>query len=155
MKSLCHCIFFLLCMMNARGQGAFWCSVILNGQLIHAALSKPLYFQPEKSNNASLQPQVIYKFFHVKRLHAKVDLVWETTFECSNSGFEIQRKTSSGEWQKVAFVFSQATDGNSNGVLTYEYTDVNTGTGPSQYRLKQLDLDRSITYSEVRNIGGY
>lgn len=98
---------------------------------------------------------VNFKSFTVKRLSTKVDLVWETTWECNSRGFEIQRKVSDGEWQKVAFVFSQAPAGNSIVLLTYEYTDVNTGRSESQYRLRQIDNDLQTAFSEVRRIGGY
>jgi len=111
----------------------------------------------ERGRNSDQPPAhlVVYKSFSVQRLRSKVDLVWETSWECNNSGFEIQRKTGDGEWQKVAFVFSQALHGNSNTLLTYEFTDVNTSKVKSQYRLRLVDKDQSAAFSEERNVRGY
>jgi hypothetical protein len=116
------------------------------------------YYQIDNNKRESAQSKelpVRYKSFTAKRLRTKVDLVWETTWESNNSGFEIQRKMGEGPWQKVAFVFSQAIEGSSNAELTYEYTDVNTVKAESQYRLRQIDKDQQTSFSEVRSIESY
>lgn len=156
MKAIYLCIFFSLCVFAAKVQASYRYDADNSCLLISTACSNPSYVANSEaySEHWSDLP-VIYKSFNAKRLRSKVDLIWETTYECDNLGFEIQRKVGNNEWHKVAFVFSKAADGNSSGLLTYEYTDVNTGKALSQYRLKQLDSDRSVAYSEVRNIGGY
>jgi hypothetical protein len=93
-------------------------------------------------------------YFEAKRNKEKVVLAWETATEIKNSGFDIQRKVGNEEWKSIAFMFSQANDGNSNSVLKYTYTDNNTAKGMSQYRLRQVDTDKRSTLSEVRSVRG-
>jgi hypothetical protein len=94
------------------------------------------------------------KSFNAKRHKDKVDLSWETVMELNNSGFDVQRKIGNEEWKTIAFVFSQANAGNSNALLTYEYTDINPTKGITQYRLRQVDIDTRYTISEVRSVRG-
>ena len=139
-------------------QTHLYSSADLVSNIISDAYTHSSYYRIDNTKCKSAQSKelpVTYKSFTAKRLRTKVDLVWETTWETNNSGFEIQRKTGSEEWQKVAFVFSQAMDGNSNTELTYEYTDVNTVKGESQYRLRQLDKNQQTSFSEVRSIKSY
>jgi hypothetical protein len=93
--------------------------------------------------------------FNAQRVKSKVTLKWETASESNNSGFEILRKVGNGAWQNVAFVPSQANGGNSSSVLTYEFNDVNTGKGISQYRLRQVDRDKKASFSEIRSVRGF
>ena len=133
-------------------------SADLFSNIINDAYPRSSYCRIDNTKGKSAQSKelpVTYKSFTAMRLRTKVDLVWETIWETNNSGFEIQRKTGSEEWQKVAFVFSQAVNGNSNTELTYEYTDINTVKGESQYRLRQLDKDQQTFFSEVRSIKSY
>jgi hypothetical protein len=97
---------------------------------------------------------VTLKSFNVKRNKDKVDLAWETAMELNNRGFDVQRKIGNGEWKTVAFVFSQADDGNSNSLLTYEFTDINPTKVITQYRLRQVDIDARYTLSEIRSVRG-
>jgi hypothetical protein len=94
------------------------------------------------------------KSFSASRKQSNVDLKWVTTFEQNNNGFELQRQSGAGGWQTVAFVKSQAANGNSTGDLTYTYTDVNDSRGVIQYRLRQVDLDDNAKYSEIRTVQG-
>ena len=65
----------------------------------------------------------------------------------------MQRNTN-GTWKNIAFVFSQADGGNSSTDLSYEYKDVNTEKGISQYRIQQVDMDGKASFSEVRSVRG-
>jgi len=95
------------------------------------------------------------KSFDVKRTSKdKVSLTWITSTETNNSGFDVQRKIGGGEWQTVAFVMSQANGGNSESELTYQFNDNNSAKGVSQYRLRQVDIDRRATISDVRSVRG-
>jgi len=75
-----------------------------------------------------------------------VDLTWQTASELNNSGFEIEKKSVSTDWQKIGFV-------NGNGTTTetksYSYRDENLSSGKYQYRLKQIDFDGSSSYLKV------
>jgi len=91
----------------------------------------------------------------------KVELKWNTTTEVNNYGFEVQRaevnsrKSDGGsqssivnrQWTKVGFVGGS---GNSNTPKEYSFTDDNPGiSGTVEYRLKQIDNDGSIKYSNI------
>jgi hypothetical protein len=96
---------------------------------------------------------VSYKSFTAARNHSIVALKWETSFEQNSSGFAIERNIR-GTWEQVAFVPSQAPDGNSNSALSYQYNDANNVKGITQYRLRQVDLDARSKYSEIRAVRG-
>ena len=86
-----------------------------------------------------------------------VTLYWSTATETNNAGFQIERNTplnplSRGEaegrgvWDNIGFV-------NGNGTTTeprsYSFVDGNVTTGTYQYRLKQIDLDGTFSYSNI------
>lgn len=77
----------------------------------------------------------------------KVKLNWETATELNNFGFDVERQTSNGQWEKVGFVNG---NGTSNSSKTYSFKD-NSPTGGSKffYRLKQIDNDGQFEYSDV------
>ncbi len=86
-----------------------------------------------------------------------VVLRWNTATEKNNKGFEVQKsvvRNQISEWKEIGFV-------NGNGTTTepklYSFKDENPENGNIQYRLKQIDLDGSVHYSdkiaiEVSNI---
>ncbi len=80
-----------------------------------------------------------------------VILKWNTATEKNNRGFEIERKNSvnspeegTSEWAKIGYV-------NGNGTTTdpkiYSFKDDNVVSGNYAYRLKQIDFDGSVHYS--------
>ncbi len=74
-----------------------------------------------------------------------VVLSWATATETNNSGFEIERKTGS-DWESVGFV---AGAGTSTQPKSYSFTDANPGVSKVSYRLKQIDLDGTFSYSNA------
>jgi hypothetical protein len=81
-------------------------------------------------------------------------LKWETATEANNKGFALQRNIDNNTWQTIAFIKSQATDGNSSSTLMYAYNDLNASRGMSQYRVQQVDLDGKSKLSEIRAVRG-
>jgi subtilisin family serine protease len=74
-----------------------------------------------------------------------VTLNWSTATETNNSGFSVERKTPLDErWIEVGFVpgFGTTTEKKS-----YTFTDINLSMGSYSYRLKQIDFDGTIEYS--------
>lgn len=75
-----------------------------------------------------------------------VVLAWSTATETNNSGFSIERKSENTKWQEVSFV-------KGNGTTTekseYQFVDVNLSSGKYSYRLKQVDYDGQINYSNA------
>ncbi|HEX6170672.1 MAG TPA: T9SS type A sorting domain-containing protein [Chitinophagaceae bacterium] len=97
---------------------------------------------------------VKFTFFNAARSGQNVNLTWQTTTEQNNAGFEIQRFTGAGGWQDVGFVSTKAVNGNSTSSLNYQFTDINTTKGVTQYRLKQVDKDNRSSYSVIRSVRG-
>ncbi|MDB5278021.1 MAG: type sorting protein [Ferruginibacter sp.] len=90
--------------------------------------------------------------FTAKRASEGVVLNWQTASEQSNKGFEIQRQLSGGDFTPVGFVATKAYNGNSDVTLSYDYTDADNtaGSAPVFYRLKQVDINGKIGFSEIR-----
>lgn len=80
--------------------------------------------------------------------NSSVQLKWKTTTEFNNSGFQIERAATNGEWKPIAFVKGRGTV---NTPQEYSYIDRNIGsTGTSfSYRLKQIDWDGKSEYSPI------
>lgn len=72
-------------------------------------------------------------------------LNWTTATELNNQGFEIERYSSIQAWEKIGYVpgFGTTTEPKS-----YSFLDENVKTGTYSYRLKQIDFDGTINYSE-------
>jgi len=97
---------------------------------------------------------VTFGAFSAIRTSSVVALKWTTATESNNLGFEIQRLIGGGSWQTISFVATQAANGNSASDLTYTYTDLNQTKGISQYRIKQIDIDKRSKFSEIRAVRG-
>ena len=96
---------------------------------------------------------VVFKSFTAIRNKANVMVKWETASEQNSSGFAVERNIN-GSWEQVAFVSSQAVNGNSEATLSYQYIDLNNTKGITQYRIKQVDMDAKSKYSEIRSVRG-
>ena len=97
---------------------------------------------------------VKFTVFNAVRSGHNVNLTWQTGTEQNNSGFEIQRFNGAGGWQDLGFVSTKAVNGNSSSALNYQFTDINTTKGITQYRLKQVDKDNRSAYSVIRSVRG-
>lgn len=77
-----------------------------------------------------------------------VRLNWRTISEVNNYGFEVQRATGSPEnFVTLAGSFVPG-HGTTNEPQNYTWTDNSAQAGRLYYRLKQMDLDGSINYTE-------
>ncbi len=83
-----------------------------------------------------------------------VNLKWTTSTEINNAGFEIEAKKGNNDWQSVGFVATQAANGNSTKELDYSFVDVNNERSMTQYRLRQVDIDGKLKYSDIRSVRG-
>lgn len=84
--------------------------------------------------------------FNAVSRNTSIDLQWSTASELNNAGFEIERMDENGDrsWGKRGFV---AGNGSSNTVHQYSFVDRAT-PGTYHYRLKQIDRDGAIEYSQ-------
>ncbi|GAA4347910.1 hypothetical protein GCM10023185_03300 [Hymenobacter saemangeumensis] len=79
-------------------------------------------------------------------------LQWTTASERNNDRFEVERSGNGRDFVKVASVQGQ---GNTSRPSDYTHTDAGIGrqvSGLVYYRLKQVDLDGSFSYSPVRTV---
>jgi hypothetical protein len=74
---------------------------------------------------------------------------WATSSEFSNRGFDVQRSFNGLDFSSISFIPSKATNGNSNTTLSYQTTDKTTSSNIVYYRLKQIDFDNKVQFSEV------
>jgi hypothetical protein len=79
--------------------------------------------------------------------NGSVYLNWMTATETNNQGFEIQRSIGNNPFTTIGYVSG---NGTSTEVNHYNYTDNTSGLGGTiLYRLKQIDLDGTFTYSNT------
>ncbi|MHC2993831.1 hypothetical protein OB13_20445 [Pontibacter sp. HJ8] len=84
--------------------------------------------------------------------HAKgVNLTWATASEQDNSGFEVQVSADSRNFSKIGFVKSEV--GTTSIKQNYSFLDTKAVSGTRYYRLAQVDLDGTTTYSAIKAIG--
>jgi hypothetical protein len=84
---------------------------------------------------------------------AGVLLRWSTLSEVNNYGFEIQRGAQSGgDFVTVSGAFIPG-HGTTTVPQDYSYADVGAPSGTWYYRLKQIDLDGAIHYSDPAKVG--
>ena len=87
--------------------------------------------------------------FSATRNGDNAQLVWATASEKNNRGFEVQVSNDGQAFRTLGFVASQGS--NSSTKLDYKYTDTEADkTGARYYRLHQIDLDGTDSYSPVR-----
>lgn len=87
--------------------------------------------------------------FTARQEETSTVLRWETSAELNNAGFEIERSTDTSPFHLIGKV-----EGNTTTTLTsfYTFTDHQPQSGNNYYRLKQVDIDGTATYSEVRAV---
>lgn len=78
----------------------------------------------------------------------RVRLNWTTISEVNNYGFYVQKKRlDESQWSEIANSFIPG-HGTTNVPHHYTFTDNSSVTATTQYRLKQVDLDGSVHYTE-------
>lgn len=74
-----------------------------------------------------------------------VALNWVTATETNNKGFAVERKADGNDFSEIAFIGGAGTSTERN---TYSYTDKKLDAGKYTYRLKQVDFDGTVSYSD-------
>jgi hypothetical protein len=159
------------CTFNDIGAVDFHCYSLTNANLVtgvHAYYKfeftavwngngeKSLVFDDFSNAGSSNAPLPVHlSSFSASRSNSNVNVSWTTASESNNSGFEIQRRLSNQtDFQPISFVNSKAVNGNSGSAINYSYTDLNISAGVSFYRLKQINLDGGVKYTEIRQVDG-
>jgi hypothetical protein len=97
---------------------------------------------------------VSFTSFTGNRNGQNVTLQWATSMESNNTGFEVQRSTGNGAYEKVGFVVTKALDGNSSMPLSYQFVETNTAKANTWYRIVQIDKDGTRKMTPVRGVRG-
>ncbi|MBE9462414.1 CotH kinase family protein [Dyadobacter subterraneus] len=92
---------------------------------------------------------VVLKSFNAKKDQSQVKISWETTSETNNDYFEIERSADVKSWTSIGRIkgFSSST-----ARQAYKLTDEQPLPNISYYRLKQVDLDGTLTYSRAVSV---
>ena len=99
------------------------------------------------TENSGVPVELINFIGHI--VGTEIVLEWTTATETNNSGFEIERKFDSDDWQNIGFVPGH---GSSTERHSYQFIDHPDKNGYYIYRLKQIDFDGTFEYSnEVAN----
>ncbi len=85
-------------------------------------------------------------YFTAKQNNSQVVLQWATASETDNEYFSLEKSRDGQQFNEIGRV---AGAGTSTGKLTYQFTDDFPFGGTSYYRLKQVDLDGTFTYSRL------
>jgi hypothetical protein len=86
--------------------------------------------------------------FETEAMERGIQLNWQTAWEKDNDYFEIERSFDAVHWDLLEILDAK---GNSQDVTNYSYIDLDQGLkGLIYYRIKQVDLDGSFSYSPIR-----
>jgi hypothetical protein len=97
---------------------------------------------------AGTVPVTLTSFSAVK--NGKTSLLkWTTSTELNNRGFEVEKSSNGTQWSVVKFVPGSL---NSNTEKKYGITDPTPFKGTNLYRLKQIDLDGRVNYSNIEKV---
>ncbi|MBL7698987.1 MAG: T9SS type A sorting domain-containing protein [Chitinophagaceae bacterium] len=87
---------------------------------------------------------VTLEYFRAKKLRGPIELSWKTQLESNVSHFELQKSTDGNNFSNIENIAA--------GKYTYTAYDVFGGTGMAWYRLKVVDVDGKISFSNVVRI---
>jgi hypothetical protein len=97
------------------------------------------------NKNVSLPVKLLY--FNVMAEGKKAHLSWRTATEQNSDRFEIERSIDGLHFEKIGSVKAA---GNSTSHIDYNYFDPGPKKGINYYRLKEVDIDNSLQYSEIK-----
>lgn len=99
-------------------------------------------------NNVIVLPVTLVSFTG-KEQNGKSILTWITSTEINNSHFDVERSIDGVHFTRIGSV---AGSGNSYITKYYRFIDALTNTKVTYYRLKQIDFNGELTYSNIINI---
>lgn len=123
-------------------------------QQLHLVLNDASAFVVELTPATSAQPLpvTLQAFTAQRQAPATVRLRWHTASEVNSRGFAVQRQAQPGSaFETLTFVSSR---GAAQLPASYEFLDAAAPAATAYYRLQQLDLDGTATYSPVVAVAG-
>lgn len=135
--------------LNANG---FWLidndsSIVRSGPLVFSGTPTPPsnFFVQVFGTFASSLPVNFGKFSAMSGREGSILLNWETVTEINNKGFAIEKSLDGRTFNEIGWVEGTNNSKGSN----YTYTDWFPESGVNYYRLKQVDHDGKISYSNI------
>ncbi|WP_205704254.1 discoidin domain-containing protein [Hymenobacter sp. UV11] len=111
----------------------------------------PLATTPIPMSNTVGPLPVTLTSFSATRQGAAVAVRWATATEHNSAGFDVQRSANGISFETLVTV---AAAGNSQVTKAYAYSDATPLATGSYYRLRQVDLDGTVTYGPVAAVAG-
>jgi alpha-L-arabinofuranosidase len=99
--------------------------------------------------NSSTTLPVHFTDWKATQLNNQIELSWITTEEKNSNYFQIERSSNGIDFDSVGFVYAL---GNSTQEIQYDYSDKIYLNEMYFYRLKEVDKDKSSTYSSIISI---
>ncbi|NWF90023.1 MAG: SBBP repeat-containing protein [Ignavibacteriaceae bacterium] len=84
--------------------------------------------------------------FSAENLNNKIVLNWTTASETNNAGFEVERSINGKDFSKLVFIPGNGTTTEKH---NYSFIDENISAVLYFYRLKQIDLNGTISFSNI------
>ena len=101
------------------------------------------------SCGAAIVLPITLNYFNAFAQGNNVTLKWETSSEINSSKFIVERSVNGTSWTAIATINSS---GNSGIPKQYRYDDINVSAKTVFYRLKFVDIDGAVTYSNIKRL---
>lgn len=115
-----------------------------NGFYLEFALDHFTLFGATNSSNGAFPIELLS--FSAENKGYQNELFWATETEINNDHFEIERSKDTHAFEKIGDIKGA---GNSTTTQYYQFTDATPFNGKNYYRLKQIDVNGSYSYSHV------
>lgn len=107
------------------------------------------YFSPRSCDESGFVLPVTLMSFTASFQNHFTQLTWLSREEVSFSHYELEKSSNGREFQSIFLAFGENEAGKTS---RYSFRDVNASAPVLYYRLKMVDQDGKIRYSEVRSI---
>lgn len=129
----------------------------ISGGLFNGSFSRLKYvttnepLQPPLPDTTALPVEMteLIALFEQNATGAQVRLTWKTFSETNNHGFEIQRSRDHLHYQTLGFI---AGAGTTSAPRTYEYIDKEVSSGTYYYRIKQIDANGIVHFTDAQSV---
>ncbi|HEY6502378.1 MAG TPA: T9SS type A sorting domain-containing protein [Chitinophagaceae bacterium] len=78
-----------------------------------------------------------------------VVLKWEVAEDAQNKGYYVQHSLNGSDWEDISFVTAK---NYTESIQEYSYSHINNLDGKQYYRIRQVEQDNKMSYSEVRSV---
>lgn len=109
----------------------------------------PLSLTIYPRGTAPVPMPVVIIGFDVTAGNGEVLVKWQTATENNSDRFEVKRSIDGKNFETIATVKAK---GNSNQKTDYKFTDKSPLAGTSYYMLKQIDLDETAAFSQIKHV---